>query len=108
MTSVTYFVVINGDSRCTFSPKRGFRQGNPLFQYLFIMCEAFSCLLENALISIEIHGIKVGRNSPSISHLFSDNDNLILARANIQEMYKVMNIVKAYEEASGRQNSHLA
>lgn len=76
--------------------------GDPLSPCLLIMCvETFSCLLEEALDSGDIHGVKVGRGSPSISHHFFADDFIIFTRSNVQEADKVLQIIKSYENASG-------
>lgn len=71
VTTVSYFVIINGEAGPSFSPQRGLRQGDPLSPIYFIICaEVFSCLLSKANFEGRLHGVKVGRQSPDISHLF--------------------------------------
>ncbi|KAF5478227.1 hypothetical protein F2P56_004806 [Juglans regia] len=55
VTSVTYFVLVNGQPGKVINPSRGIRQGDPIFPYLLMLCaEGLSSLLE----SIERRGQK--------------------------------------------------
>jgi len=49
-----------------------------------------------------LHGIKVCRSAPSITHLFFADDSLPFMWANLPEAQKVMNILNTYEATSGQ------
>ncbi|XP_075485321.1 uncharacterized protein LOC142525036 [Primulina tabacum] len=77
------------------TPHRGLRQGDPLSPYLFIICtEGLSALIRNAERLGHIHGIKVCRGAPSISHLFFADDSMLFFRANATEGNYVKNIIE--------------
>ncbi|XP_058757456.1 uncharacterized protein LOC131630719 [Vicia villosa] len=103
ISSVSYKVLINGaPSRC-FTPERGLRQGDPFSPYLFILCaNVFSGLIKKAANHKEIHGLKIARNSPMITHLFFADDSLLFARASLEEARRIKDILKVYERASGQ------
>ena len=103
VTSVTYSIILNGQPTSPFSRSRGLRQGDPLSLCLFLICtEGLSGLIRDAATKKCLHGIKVCRFAPSISHLFFANDSLLFTRANLPEAQKVLNILNIYEAASGQ------
>ena len=60
ITTVTYSIRINGQTRGRIVPSRGLRQGDPLSPYLFLFCaEGLSALLRRAAERQNIHGVAV-------------------------------------------------
>jgi hypothetical protein len=103
ISTVSYQILINGQPSTSFRPERGLRQGDPLSPYLFILCaDVLSGLFHKAASSKDIHGIKVARNAPQLSHLFFADDSLLFTRANSQEAMKILSILDVYQQASGQ------
>lgn len=103
VTTVSYSILLNGSPSHIFNPTRGLRQGDPLSPYLFILCaEALSALILQAESHGSLHGARVCRNAPSISHLFFADDSLIFGRATASEMTTVKDIIEQYSRASGQ------
>lgn len=103
VTTVSYSVLLNGSPSHNFNPTQGLRQGDPLSLYLFILCaEALSALILQAESHGSLHGARVCRNAPSISHFFFDDDSLIFGRATASEMTTVKDIIEQYSRASGQ------
>ncbi|XP_058749860.1 uncharacterized protein LOC131622856 [Vicia villosa] len=99
----SYQILLNGNPSRRFCPQRGLRQGDPLSPYLFILCaDILSGLFRKAALSKDIHGIKVARNAPTISHLFFADDSLLFSRANEAEAIRVLSILQKYQRASGQ------
>lgn len=97
MSTIQYLVLINGGISETFSPGRGLRQGDPLSPYLFILCSEFITRLLNKEESQgNIHGIKVSKGGPAISHLMYADDLLLMCKANNQEARAVKRCLDAY------------
>jgi hypothetical protein len=47
VTTVSLWVLFNGEKLQDFKPTRGIRQGDPIFPYLFLLCaEGLSCMLK--------------------------------------------------------------
>ncbi|XP_021760550.1 uncharacterized protein LOC110725370 [Chenopodium quinoa] len=63
---------------------------------------ALSGLLRRAVEQGSLHGIKIATTTPPISHLLFADDNIIFSRANVDEVEKIKNVLKVYEEASGQ------
>ncbi|XP_074318346.1 uncharacterized protein LOC141655153 [Silene latifolia] len=103
VTTVTFFVLINGSPSSEFRPTRGLRQGDPLSPYLFLLCaEELSNMLRRAVENQTIHGIRVSATAPAISHLLFANDSIFFVRATIHEADVVNDILRKYEAASGQ------
>ncbi|XP_019155928.1 PREDICTED: uncharacterized protein LOC109152735 [Ipomoea nil] len=101
--SVRYRVLVNGKPSNEIIPSRGLRQGDPLSPYLFIICaEGLSLLLQDAQAKGRMHGCRVARGAPSISHLFFADDSLLFFKANMQETMEVKRCLAVYEEFSGQ------
>jgi ribonuclease HI len=103
VTSVCYRIKINGEYTEPFVPQRGLRQGDPLSPYLFIICaEALSSLIKDAEEKGKIHGIRICRGAPRISHLFFADDTLMLINATASNANCLQHILNMYEDVSGQ------
>ena len=101
--TVTYFVLVNGEPRGLIHPSRGIRQGDPLSPFLFLLCtEGLNRLIKNADLKGDIHGFFLCRRGPKLTHLLFADDSLLFCRATVEECANVLNILEAYERASGQ------
>ena len=84
-------------------PLRGIRQGNPLSPFLFLLCtEGLDGLIKHANLNGDIYGFSLYRSGPKLTYLLFANDSLLFCRATVEECGKVLNILEAYEGASGQ------
>ncbi|KAL5783292.1 hypothetical protein ACOSP7_008321 [Xanthoceras sorbifolium] len=103
ITSASYSFLINGEPKGFVKPSRGLRQGCPLSPYLFLLCaEGLTSLLSRVEVQGKLHGIKVARYAPAISHLFFADDSLISLRASSSEGRALKETLCSYEAASGQ------
>ncbi|CAN0838310.1 LINE-1 retrotransposable element ORF2 protein [Linum grandiflorum] len=101
--SVRYSVSINNSLHGNFQPTRGLRQGCPLSPFLFILCaEGLTSMIRKASLEGYVHGYRVCRQAPPVSHLLFADDSIFFFKASIQEARKMRTIFDAYSSASGQ------
>uniref|UniRef100_A0A803P6E4 RNase H type-1 domain-containing protein n=1 Tax=Cannabis sativa TaxID=3483 RepID=A0A803P6E4_CANSA len=82
---------------------RGIRQGDPLSPYLFTLCaEGFSTLIQKYETNRWIHGCKIARSAPTISHMFFADDSYLYCQASEAEASYFMDLLSKFELASGQ------
>jgi hypothetical protein len=85
-------------------PGIGLRQGDPISPYLFILVtEGLTALINKSVASGNIHGVKICRGAPTVSHLLFADDYFLFCRSTLDETNHLMQILKNYEEASGQE-----
>ena len=76
VTLIKYHVLVNGDVVGPIVSKRGLRQGDLISPYLFIIgVEGLSSLIKKAELDGSLHGCKVCRGAPIVSHLLFADDS---------------------------------
>lgn len=104
VSMVDFVVLVNGQSCRHFSLFRGFRQGDPLSLYMFLIISdvfprSIQCVVEEG----SIKGMQFNHQSPSMSHMFFADDTLIFLHATPQNAWNITKILNAYCQASGQQ-----
>lgn len=103
VTSVNSSILWNGETLEEFSPGRGLRQGDPLSPYLFVLCmERLSILIDKKCDSGSWKGIKVSRDSQTISHLFFADDLILFGQANQTTCRSIMEVLEDFCIMSGQ------
>ncbi|XP_074328485.1 uncharacterized protein LOC141666397 [Apium graveolens] len=103
VTMVSYDFCFNGVSIGPIIPRRGLRQGDPIFPYLFLFCvECLSNALDVAASSGQISGCRISLNAPVITHLLFVDDSFLFFKANRDEVIRVKNLLAHYADSSGQ------
>ena len=69
--SISYAVLLNGQPVGNIKPTRGFRQGDPLSPYLFLLCAmGLQSLIHQAEVDGHIRGVAICRNGPKFPTYF--------------------------------------
>ncbi|XP_073119425.1 uncharacterized protein [Henckelia pumila] len=76
---------------------------NPgFYQHFWDITEGFSALLQSEVNHGTLHGVKVARKAPAISHLFFADDCFLFFRASLEECTCIKDCLNKYELASGQ------
>lgn len=70
---------------------------------MFIICEeGISALLHDYETRYWIHGVRIGRNAPSISYMLFADDSYVYCQATEMEALKMKELLQVFETASGQ------
>lgn len=104
VTTVEFLVPLNGCPGECFRLTYGFRQGDPLSPYLFlIISEVLSRLFKHASEMGFLEGIRINAHDPRLSHLLFADDTLIFLSASRSNCENVDRLLKAYCHALGQE-----
>jgi hypothetical protein len=103
ITTTSFSILLDGAPFGKFFPTRGLRQGDPLSPFLFILgSEILSRLIDREENKGLLHGIRMARSCPPISHLFFADDVILFSRAKENEARVIVKCLKTYSSWSGQ------
>lgn len=101
--TVSYRVLVNGSITVTFQPHCGLRKGDPLSPYLFLLCMDILSRMTTLRTDIrQLQGIKIGKQGPTISHLFFADDAHFFSRASESACNTINSMVTRFYNISGQ------
>ena len=108
MESPTLLVLVNGSPTKEFQPKIGFRQGDPISPFLFlIVAEGLARMVSQAIQKNLYKGVKVGSKGIMINLLQFIDDTLFLCEPSLENIKVIKTILRCFEEVSSlRVNFH--
>lgn len=97
ISTVTYFISLNGSPYGTLIPQHGLKQDGPFSTYLFLLTfECFSRLIFQVEGKGILHSIKIDISFSTISYLINEDDLVIFTRDNVKEVTIIQLILKKY------------
>lgn len=103
ITSVKYSFIHNGVVFGNVTPERGLQQGDPISPYVYIMCaEGLNSILRRNEEAGLIHGCRIARGAPTISHLLFADSCYLFFRATKTEAQTMKRILHRYANISGQ------
>lgn len=98
ITTVCYSFVRDGKVFGDVKPQREVRQGDPISPYLYILCaKGLNAIIRRYEETSLIHGCKIPRGAPSVSHLLFADDCYLFFRASKMEAGIMEEILNRYE-----------
>jgi len=98
-----YSILINGQAHGFFKSSRGIKQGDPVSPTLFILAaEALSRGLNALHTNLYFCRFGMPKWSPKINHLAYGDDMIIFSSSDEASLMLIMQVLKAYEAASGQ------
>ncbi|KAA3466590.1 LINE-1 reverse transcriptase isogeny [Gossypium australe] len=95
-------IIWNDDISDEFIPSRGIQQGCPLSPYIFVLCiERLVHLIHKGVDDRTLKPISLGRNDPTISHLFFADDLFLFAKADVAQEKMIKDVLNTFGSASG-------
>ena len=105
ISTVKFFILINGSPSDFFGSSRGIWQEDPLSLLLFdIVMEGLSCMLDVAATTSQFSGFSIGNtagNSVMVSHLLFVDGTLIFCNVDPMQITSLRAILARFEEVSG-------
>lgn len=102
VTTVSYSILVNGEPTEVFKPRCGLRQGDPLSPYIFILImEVLSKMILQLEAQKKIMGIRITKNSPSLSHLLFADDSLFCFKADSVACRSIRSTIDTFCQISG-------
>lgn len=103
VNTVSYSVLMNGESKGRILPTRGLRQGDSISLYLFLLCaEGLSAMLSMGDGGGIPRGISVCRRAPVVSHLLFADDCIVFCNASKEEGARITKSLRCTKGSWGK------
>lgn len=103
VSTVTYKLPRDGMEIGPIVPSCGLRQCDYLSSYLFIICaEGLSSLINHYKRAGLLHGVRIARGAPYLTHLFFNDDCFLFFKVNPQEDRVIKTVLSLYGAVLGQ------
>lgn len=101
--SVTYSVLVNGETTESIKPNCGLRQGDPISPYLFVICiEKLSQIITYRVNTGEWKEVKFVKQGPTISHVLFADDIILFLEASQKQAHIMRECIEIFCKLSGQ------
>ena len=101
LSTVSFVVLVNGNTKGWVKASRGLRQGDPLSHFLFTLV---ADILSRMLLRVEernsLEGFRVGRNSIRVSHLQFADDTIFFSNTSEEELQTLKSLLLVFGHIS--------
>ncbi|KAJ9698883.1 hypothetical protein PVL29_007787 [Vitis rotundifolia] len=102
LSSVSFVVLVNGNTKGWVKASRGLRQGDPLSPFLFtLVADVLSRMLLRAEERNVLEGFRVGRNRTRVSHLQFADDTIFFSSTQEEDMLTLKSVLLVFGHISG-------
>lgn len=102
ITTVSFSVAINGETKGHFKGGRGIRQGDPLSPYLFtIIMEDFAMIFKQCILEAGSFGYHQGCYDLDLSHLCFADDLFVFTRGDVASVEVLKRALEIFKLRSG-------
>uniref|UniRef100_A0A803NXZ1 Reverse transcriptase domain-containing protein n=1 Tax=Cannabis sativa TaxID=3483 RepID=A0A803NXZ1_CANSA len=103
LRTITYNIVHGRDVLGPINPSKRICQGDPISPYLFIICaKGFLALIRLYEEKKWIHGCRVVRRAPFVTHMLFADDSFLYCTATREEAQRVLGLLNKFEKALGQ------
>uniref|UniRef100_A0A803PZ74 Reverse transcriptase domain-containing protein n=1 Tax=Cannabis sativa TaxID=3483 RepID=A0A803PZ74_CANSA len=103
LSTVQFWLSINGSLTDTFHSTRGIRQGDPLSPYLFLLiAEGLSAAIRLQETNAHFSGIQICRGAQPLSHLLFAEDSMVFSQVHSRASDSLNVILDLYNKATGQ------
>lgn len=102
VTTPTYSVAVNGESKGFFSGQRGIRQGDPLSPYLFtLIMEGFAMIFRQCIHEATDFGYHPGCREQDLTHLCFADDLFVFTAGDVQSVEILKKALYLFQHKAG-------
>lgn len=102
--SVSYTMLLNGETHGIITPESSIRQRDPLSPFPFILCaETLVHVMNKGELEGRISGMRLTQKCPSIQHLLFADDSFFMCRATFNECSEFLRCLKLCCDAYGQE-----
>ncbi|XP_060965639.1 uncharacterized protein LOC115713676 [Cannabis sativa] len=103
LSTVQFWLSINGSLTDTFHSTRGIRQGDPLSPYLFLLiAEGLSAAIRLQETNAHFSGIQICRGAQPLSHLLFADDSMVFSQVHSRASDSLNVILNLYNKATSQ------